>query len=71
MRVAPGAARHPLPPPEPWSSTGISARPDVIIQVIDASGEVTGPTIGGVSLSVEDIDLAVAVGDEEPVLRDV
>ncbi|OFW53017.1 MAG: hypothetical protein A2V75_00250, partial [Actinobacteria bacterium RBG_16_70_17] len=60
-----------VPPPDPWPSTGISARPDVIIQVIDASGAVAGPAAGEVTLPVEEADLAVAAGDEEPVLRDV
>jgi two-component system sensor histidine kinase MprB len=59
------------PPPEPWPSIGISARPDVIIQVIDASGAVAGPITGEVTLPVEEIDLAVAAGADEPVLRDV
>ena len=60
-----------VPPPDPWPSIGISARPDVIIQVIDASGAVAGPAAGEVTLPVEEADLAVAAGDEEPVLRDV
>jgi len=60
-----------VPPPDPWPSTGISARPDVVIQVIDASGAVAGPAAGEVTLPVEEADLAVAAGNEEPVLRDV
>jgi two-component system sensor histidine kinase MprB len=60
-----------MPPPEPWPSSGISARPDVVIQVIDASGAVVGPMTGVVTLPVEEADLAVAAGESGPRLRDV
>ena len=62
---------EPVLPPEPWPSEGVSARPDVVIQVIDATGAVAGPAIGAVTLPVEEADLAVAAGEEGPVLRDV
>lgn len=58
------------PPPESLTG-GISARPDVLIQVIGPSGGVAGPAAGGITLPVEEIDRAVAAGTEGPVLRDV
>ena len=41
---------------------GVELRPDVIMQFVDASGTVFAPFPGGVTLPVEEEDLAIAAG---------
>jgi two-component system sensor histidine kinase MprB len=50
---------------------GVELRPDLVMQLVDASGEVFAPFSGGVSLPVEAEDLAIAAGSGETLLRDV
>ncbi len=51
--------------------TGVELRPDMIMQLVDASGTVFTPFSGGVTLPVEEEDLAIAAAGGGPLLRDV
>lgn len=51
--------------------TGVTVRPDVLMQYIDAAGTVFSPWPGAVILPVDESDLAIAAGEEGPRLRDV
>ena len=57
--------------PQPFPEGGVELRPDVIMQFVDASGAVFAPFTGGVTLPVEEEDLAIAAGSGETLLRDV
>lgn len=57
--------------PQPFPDAGVGVRPDVIMQFVDASGTVLTPFSGGVTLPVEEEDLAIAAAGGGPLLRDV
>jgi two-component system sensor histidine kinase MprB len=57
--------------PQPFPEGGVELRPDLIVQFVDASGVVFAPFTGGVTLPVEEADLAMAALGGEPLLRDV
>ena len=54
-----------------FPATGVEMRPDVVMQFVTASGAVFAPFSGGVTLPVEEGDLAIAAGGGEPLPRDV
>ncbi len=57
--------------PQSFPEGGVELRPDVIMQFVDASGAVFAPFTGGVTLPVEEADLAIAAGTGDTLLRDV
>lgn len=56
---------------QPFPEGGFEVRPDVIMQFVDASGTVFASFSGGVTLPVEEEDLAIAADGGDPLLRDV
>ncbi len=52
--------------PQSFPEGGVELRPDVIMQFVDASGAVFAPFTGGVTLPVEEEDLAIAAGSGDP-----
>jgi two-component system sensor histidine kinase MprB len=60
------------PPEEPYTQTGgITVRPDVLTQFVDASGTVYPQFAGSPTLPVDQEDLAIAASGGGPRLRDV
>lgn len=57
--------------PQSFPEGGVNVRPDVVMQFLDASGSVFAPFTGGVTLPVEEEDLAIAASGGEALLRDV
>jgi two-component system sensor histidine kinase MprB len=77
-RVAPlgGPGATVSPSDEPMftgagTDTGVAVRPDVLMQIVDASGAVFAPFAGATPLPVDEADVAVAAGEEATLLRDV